>query len=247
MTKWVEGNIVAKRHWTDELFSLQVEAAVEDYQAGQFTRLALDIDGERVARPYSYVNPPQQRPLEFYFITVPEGPLTSRMIELDRGDRIWIQARAAGLFTLKWLRDAENLWMLSTGTALGVFLAILRTEEPWKRFRQVVLVHGVRTAAELTYRDAVADLQERHPDQFRMISMVSREDRADALRGRITHAIEDGRMEETAGLRLGADNSQVMLCGNPDMVRDTTALLEARGMRRNRRKEPGQITTEKYW
>jgi len=247
MSKWVEGTVVAKHHWTDELFSLRVDAPVEDYRAGQFTRLALDIGDDRVARSYSYVNAPHERPLEFYFITVPDGPLTTRMVELDEGDRIWVQAKAAGLFTLDWLQDSETLWMLSTGTALGVFLAILKTDEPWQRFRNVVLVHGVRTGAELTYRDTIAALRERHPEQFRMVSMVSREDHPEALRGRITHAIEDRRLEEAVGLELHPDTSQVMLCGNPDMVRDTTALLEARGMKRNRRKEPGHITTEKYW
>jgi len=247
MVEWVEGTVVAKHHWTEELFSLRVDAPVRDYKAGQFTRLALDIDGQRVARPYSYVNAPDERPLEFYFITVPEGPLTNRMVALDEGDRIWVQSKAAGLFTLDWLRDGENLWMLSTGTALGVFLAILKTAEPWTRFRHLVLVHGVRTGAELTYRDTIAELQERHPEQFRMVPMVSREDHPGALRGRITHAIEDGRLQESAGVALHPDPSQVMLCGNPDMVRDTTALLEQRGMKRNRRKDPGHITTEKYW
>ncbi|HEM46161.1 MAG TPA: ferredoxin--NADP reductase [Alphaproteobacteria bacterium] len=247
MGKWVEGRVIARHHWTAELFSLRVDAPVETYQAGQFTRLALDIDGERVARPYSYVNAPHERPLEFYFITVPDGPLTSRMVELDEGDRIWVQSRAAGLFTLEWLPDGEDLWLLSTGTALGVFLAILKTEEPWNRYRRVVLVHGVRTGAELTYRDTIAELQDRHGEQFRTVSLVSREDHSGALRGRITHAIEDGRLEQAAGLQLGPETSQVMLCGNPDMVSDTTALLEARGMKRNRRKEPGHITTEKYW
>jgi ferredoxin--NADP+ reductase len=38
-----------------------------------------------------------------------------------------------------------------------------------------------------------------------------------------------------------------MLCGNPEMVRDTQLLLEARGMRRHRRREPGHVTVETYW
>jgi ferredoxin/flavodoxin---NADP+ reductase len=38
-----------------------------------------------------------------------------------------------------------------------------------------------------------------------------------------------------------------MLCGNPDMVADTTTVLEARGLRKHKRKEPGHITTEAYW
>jgi ferredoxin--NADP+ reductase len=38
-----------------------------------------------------------------------------------------------------------------------------------------------------------------------------------------------------------------MICGNPDMVRDTQAVLRARGLQRNRRGKPGQITVENYW
>ena len=46
---------------------------------------------------------------------------------------------------------------------------------------------------------------------------------------------------------LTPENSHAMLCGNPDMVRDTQIVLEARGMRRHRRREPGHFTLETYW
>jgi ferredoxin--NADP+ reductase len=38
-----------------------------------------------------------------------------------------------------------------------------------------------------------------------------------------------------------------MLCGNPAMITDATALLGERGMRRHRTRKPGHITVEKYW
>jgi len=38
-----------------------------------------------------------------------------------------------------------------------------------------------------------------------------------------------------------------MICGNPDMVKDTRAVLEGRGLKLNKRKEPGQISVENYW
>ena len=31
------------------------------------------------------------------------------------------------------------------------------------------------------------------------------------------------------------------------MVHDTVEVLQARGLQKNRRREPGQITTEQYW
>ena len=49
------------------------------------------------------------------------------------------------------------------------------------------------------------------------------------------------------GVSLVAASSQVMICGNPEMVKDTRHVLEARGLKKNRRSDPGQITVEAYW
>jgi len=46
---------------------------------------------------------------------------------------------------------------------------------------------------------------------------------------------------------LSATTSQVMICGNPEMVTDTSAALARRGMKKHRRRDPGHITVENYW
>jgi ferredoxin-NADP reductase len=125
MSRWVEGSVVRLKPWTDRLYSIQVTAEIAPFVAGQFTRLALEIDGEVVARPYSFLNAPSDPLHEFYFVTVPGGPLTSRLIRLAPGDPILIAPKAAGFFTLGELSDAGVLWLLSTGTAIGPFLSIL--------------------------------------------------------------------------------------------------------------------------
>lgn len=246
--KFVEGRVVALRSWGARLYSVQVDAAIAPFRAGQFGRIALpDENGEMIARPYSFVNAPHERPLEFYFIALDEGPLTQRLVKLQPGDPLWVAPKASGFMTAADIQDAENLWLLSTGTALGPFLAICKTDEPWRRFRRIVLVHAVRTAAELTYRDTIRAIAQAHPEQFVYVPCVTREAADFALRARVPQAIEDGRLEARAGATLSAENSQVMICGNPEMVRDTSAVLEARGLRKNKRKEPGHITVENYW
>jgi len=261
MSKWVAGKVVRLRQWTGELYSVQVEADIAPFAAGQFNRLALEIDGEMVARPYSFVNGPADPLHEFYFITVKDGPLTAELIKLQAGDTLYLAPkgagffrdtlylapRGAGFFILSEVSDADTLWMLSTGTAIGPFLSILSTDEVWSRFRNIVLVHAVRTAEELVYQDEIRDFLEQHPDQLQFIPFVSREETEFAIKGRVPVAIEDGRLEQSAGLEITAEHSQVMICGNPAMVKDTQGVLEARGLKKNRRREPGQITTEQYW
>lgn len=243
--KWLEGRVIENRRWTHALFSLRVAGVRLSFAAGQFVRLALDIGAERIARPFSLVNAPDDPVLEFYGIVVPEGPLSPRLAQLAAGEALYVARNPAGFLVLSEVRDAETLWLVSTGTGIAPFLSILRTDTPWRRFRNVVLVHAVRFSQELTYREHIDAL--RQSRGLRYVSFVSREAAAGALAGRIPAAIRDGRLEAAAGLDLAAESSQVMLCGNPDMLKDATTALYERGMRKHRRRAPGHITVESFW
>jgi ferredoxin--NADP+ reductase len=247
MQKWIEGTVVNQKRWTETLFTLCVKADVTGFEAGQFAKLALAVGGEMVARPYSFVNAPKERPHEFYYVTLPEGPLTQRLSKLETGDTIYLAPRPSGFLVLSEVPDGTDLWLISTGTGVGPFLSILKTEAPWQRFERVVLVHAVRHADELTYRDIIERLLGEHAGQMRLACFVSRENKPGTLHGRVPAAIEDGRLEAAAGVKLSAKASQVMICGNPDMVTDTTEALKRHAMRKHRRREPGHITVENYW
>ncbi len=247
MEKWLAGRVAGQKRWTQRLLSLRIEAPVGAYEAGQFVKLALEVDGERVARPYSFVNPPGVQPLEFYCNIVAEGPLTPRLARLDAGDPVLVANNPSGFLVLSEVPASENLWMIATGTGLAPFLAILGTETPWERYRKVVLVHAVRTADELVYRELLDEVGRRRASQFAAVSFVSREACDFALAGRVPAAIRDARLQKRAGAALSAAASQVMLCGNPDMVKDAIAALAERGMKKHRRRSPGQITVENYW
>ena len=246
MSSWLEGKVIEHRAWTDALFSLRVEAPKLRFEAGQFVRIGLEIGGELVARPFSFVNPPDDPVLEFYGIVVPEGPLSPLLARLKPGDSLQVADNPAGWLILSEVPPAEELWLVATGTGIAPFLAMLRTPAPWQRYRRVILVHGVRRADELVYRDMVEELMRAHPGCLSYVRFVSREKLAGALDGRIPAAVADGRLEAAAA-PIAPARSQFMLCGNPEMLRDMTAVLTARGLMKHRRRSPGQITVESFW
>src|SRR2546427_12645984 len=96
-TQWLEAKVLENRHWTDALFSLRVEGPGLQFEAGQFVRLALDIDGERIARPFSFVNPPADPVHDFYGIVVPDRPLPATLPRLPTGATLSLAPAPAGV------------------------------------------------------------------------------------------------------------------------------------------------------
>lgn len=244
---WIEAPIARVHPWADGLISVVFDYRLDDFEAGQFVNLGVDVEGRRTKRAYSLASAPGED-AEFFVVRVDDGVLTSRLFERTVGDTMLLLPKAAGFFTLRWVPDAEVLWMVGTGTGLAPFLSMLRAGDLFERFGHVVLVHGVRQAAHLAYQHEIMAHAEAHPGRVSYVPVVSREIAPGALRGRVTTAFDDGRLEEAAGRPLNAETGHVMMCGNPSMLDDLQALLEARrGMRVNRRKTPGHITVERYW
>ncbi|MCU5773563.1 ferredoxin--NADP(+) reductase [Erwiniaceae bacterium BAC15a-03b] len=248
MAEWITGKVTKVTNWTDSLFSITVHAPVAAFNAGQYAKLALEVDGERVQRAYSYVNAPSDENLEFYLVTVPEGKLSPRLFALRPGDELMITKDAAGFFILDEIPECETLWMLATGTAIGPYLSILQEGKDLERFRHIVLVHAARFAADLSYLPLMQQLQQRYNGKLQIQTVVSREEVAGSLTGRVPALIESGQLEQAVDLKIDAETSHVMLCGNPQMVRDTQQLLkDTRQMRKHLRRKPGHMTSEHYW
>ena len=245
--KWVHGEVVNVKHWTESLYSVSVSAPEVKFVAGQYTKLSLSLKNEEVARPYSFVNSPEEEYLEFYSVSVPNGPLSTAMQTLKKGDSIKVGPRGNGFLILEEIPNVENIWMLATGTAIGPYLSILKTKDSWDKFKKVVLVHAVRYKKELTYQDTINTLKEEYKDRFIYITYVSREDSEYSLKGRIPKDISNGVLEKNADLKIKSDNTHVMICGNPEMLKDTTVELKKIGLKKHRRNSPGHITTENYW
>ena len=243
---WIETEVIEHIKWTDSLASLKFKGNVLPYTSGQFTKVGLKINDELISRPYSYVSSPSDDFLEIVYVNVPDGVLTPRLHELKVGDKLFTMEKSSGFFVMSEVPDGKDLWMLATGTGLGVFISLLKTKEPWDRFENIVLVHGVRKSNELIYQDQINEFNETNPGKFKYIKTVTREEKDDCLNLRIPAGLETKEIQKVADLEIDK-NSQVMICGNPDMINDTVDLLGKQGLERNRRSKPGNITLEKYW
>ncbi|MBB3102116.1 ferredoxin--NADP reductase [Azomonas macrocytogenes] len=223
------------------------------FRAGQFARLGVrKASGSIVWRAYSMVSAPHDEFLDFFSIVVPGGEFTSELSRLQPGAELLVDKQAFGFLTLDRFPDGRDLWLLATGTGVAPFLSILQDFEAWERFERILLVYSVRESRELAYRKLIDELPQREyleglGDRLTFIPVVTREKVPGTLYGRITTLIENGELEHAAGLTLEPEHSRIMLCGNPQMIEDTRALLKARDLNLSLVRRPGQVAVENYW
>lgn len=244
---WIESEIIRRHDWAPGLMTLSLAVVPSVYVPGQFVNLGLDRGGARIKRSYSLASAAGE-PSELYLTEVAGGGLTPELFRLHSGDRVWMDDRALGFFTLDHVPPARHLWLLATGTGLGPFIAMLRSPTIWERSERVVLVHGVRRIDHLGYAPELARLLAARAGQFVYVPVVSRDVAPPGgLEGRVPTLIESGALERLAGLALEPEATHVLLCGNPAMIADVQALLERRGMHKHRPRKPGHISFESYW
>lgn len=244
--KWVKGKVISQKEWANGLFSLFVEASIPSFSAGQFIQIALD-ENPTLFRPYSLVNAPHEAQLEFYYSLLTEGALTPALTKLKKDEPIYLAPKAAGRFILSQVGPGEILWLFATGTGLGPFISMLKTDEPWKRFPHIVLIHSVRYLDELTHQPLIQAWQQDYAAQFHWIPIVTRERIDHVYSQRIPSLLQSGALESAAQLALSVNTSQVMLCGNPNMVEEVLTLLQERALQISRPHLAGQIHLENYW
>ncbi len=253
MPKWCEGIIVERKIWSPGLITFRVQAPeVAPFVPGQFLQLGIyhreneDAEPKLINRPYSVASP-YGNVLDFFIVVVEDGELTPKLFKLEEGDSVQVSESAAGSFTLEKTPPAEVLWLFATGTGLAPYIAMLRTSEPWEKFEKIVVVHGVRAAADLAYTAELKSYEEAYPNRFQLLQTLTREDIPGKLKGRIPDLLEHGTLEQVTEIKMRPDNSSVMLCGNPAMLTSMEELLEKRSMKLHRKKSPGHIVLERYW
>ncbi|QJC34085.1 ferredoxin--NADP(+) reductase [Enterobacteriaceae endosymbiont of Donacia cinerea] len=249
MTEWSIGKIKKIKYWTKNLFSIIINAKIHNFYAGQFTKLALDINGKKIKRAYSYINSPSNQNYEFYISNIKKGKLSPYLYNLGINDKIFISKHASGNLILNNIQPCENLWMLSTGTGIGPYLSILQDKVCFKKFLKIILVHSVRYIEDFNYLNLVKKIEKNYFDKLIIQIILTRNININNfLYGYIPNLIKNGELEKKIGIKISSHNSHVMLCGNPEMIKQTQDFLEKnKGFSKNLKNKNGNITSERYW
>ncbi len=228
--------VLSVRHWNDTLFSFTTtrDPALR-FHNGHFVMIGLEVEGKPLMRAYSIASANYEENLEFLSIKVQNGPLTSRLQHLKEGDAILVSKKPVGTLVVDDLKPGKHLYLFATGTGLAPFMSIIKDPAVYERFEKVVLLHGVRFKSELAYADYIQNElpnNEYFGDMVRekliYYPCVTREPFVN--QGRITTMVSSGKLAADIGLpQINPETDRAMLCGSPNMLADTSAMLDGYG------------------
>jgi ferredoxin--NADP+ reductase len=239
-------------HWTDRLFSFTLTRdPAFRFENGQFVMIGLMVNGKPLLRAYSVASANYEENLEFLSIKVPDGPLTSRLQNIQVGDQVLVGRKSTGTLLLHNMLPGRNLYFLSTGTGLAPFMSLIKDPDVYDRYEKVVLVHGCRLVDELAYHDFITNdlpqnefLGEMVAEKLIYYPTVTREEFVH--RGRVTELIESGKLFQDIGLpEFDPALDRVMICGSEAMLTELVDMLEERGFTEGNNSKPGAYVIEK--
>lgn len=210
----VRARVLGHRRLSATAFELELERQGIAFRAGQL----LTIHGGDLFddRSYSIASGERDDAFRVLYRLIPEGRLTPRLARLAVGDEVEISA-PYGEFVL---RDTGcPVVFIATGTGIAPGRSFARTFPGL----DLTVLHGVRTAEDLFYRDDFAP--------FRYMPCVSSEE-TNGFRGRVT--------DRARGLTFQA-GAHFYLCGANEMFYEMRDVLREQGVPADR------IFTEAYY
>lgn len=240
-------------HYTDSYFRFRLERPDSfRFTSGQFVMVGLIVDDKPLMRAYSIASPIWDDGLEFYSIIIPEGQLTSRLRHIKVGDHVALSEKAVGTLTLHPLGPGgKRLFMLSTGTGVAPFVSLIRDEETYQSFDEVILTQTCRFREDLRYAEAKIEEAKNCPlvgedaqRKLRFYGSVTRE--SYVHEGRITNLIESGKFFSDLGIpEFDPETDRVMICGSMEMLKDVQGALDRRGFERGYGHRPAGYVWER--
>lgn len=247
--------VVSVRHWNEFLFSFTITRPPSfRFRSGEFVMLGLMGDnGKPLLRAYSMASPSYDEVLEFLSIKVPDGPLTSRLQNIQPGDQMFLGRKPTGTLVADALLPGRRLFLLGTGTGLAPWMSLIRDPDIYDRFEQIAVVHSVRGVSDLAYRDMLearlADdplVGEMAAARFTYIPTVTREPFHTSKR--VEGLMVDGTLfQGSLGDPKNFDHTQdrVMLCGSMTMLKEVAHMLEGMGFVEGSNSHPGEFVIER--
>jgi ferredoxin--NADP+ reductase len=246
--KFFHAQVTKRVDFSPELWMFRIRSGGEfNFVPGQYATLGVEAaGGKRIERPYSIASAPYEDEVEFFFELVPEGALTPLLYKLQPGDSLLMRKAPKGRFGLEMQNGRNHHLLISTVTGVAPFVSYVRAlYRDWKAGKfdgahKLYLLNGASRPFEFGYKDELTRFAQEVP-WLEYVPTVSRPWDYQDWSGEIGRA-DDVLRKYADQWGLDAGNTHAYLCGHPEMIEHSKAILKRRGFT-----DKGAIKEEIYW
>jgi ring-1,2-phenylacetyl-CoA epoxidase subunit PaaE len=156
------------------------------YEAGQYLTFKATIDGNEVRRAYSLSSAPHEQELKVVVKAVDQGTFSNYAMTLRAGDTLEV-APPDGLFVHD-TGDTGDILLIAAGSGITPIMSILKNALSYDGAGKIALLYGNQSESQTIYLEQINDLQDQHSERLTVKYCYSREERQDALFGRVNKA-----------------------------------------------------------
>lgn len=205
--------------------------SVFQYKAGQFLTLRVDVNGEKVRRPYSLCSSPALGEDPKVTSKRVEGGILSNHLNdnLKEGDEIEVFP-PMGKFTTEFDPNNQRAFiMLGGGSGITPLMSLLKTALYKEPMSMVFLFYGNQDQDSIIFDQELQELKEAYPERFKLVNTL--ENAPENWEG------ESGRLDRQKILKLlddyaisTEDNVEYFICGPQGMIDESEKALDQRGI-----------------
>ena len=212
------------RHQTPDSVTLRLRAnrAWEGFRAGQFLRLAVEVDGVRRTRCYSPASAAgTDRELELTVKAHPEGSVSNFLIESAARGMVVGLERAEGDFHLPDPRP-ERILLISGGSGITPVMSMLRTLCAESYHGSITFLHFAPDPERAIYRDELERIAAARPN-VRLVRSYTRAPGMGEVDGHF-HAAQLAQCEPEYG------RAETFACGPPALLDSVREMWASEGI-----------------
>jgi ring-1,2-phenylacetyl-CoA epoxidase subunit PaaE len=188
------------------------------YVSGQYLTLKATINGNEVRRAYSLSSSPSQERLSVVVKAVEQGVFSNYALTLRAGDQLEVAA-PQGLFIHKVNKEPKDYLAIAAGSGITPIISIIKTTLAQESESKFALIYGNQSVAQTIYFEQLNDLKDTYGDRFVIKYCFSREERDEALFGRINKGNLNFFLKQDAA-HFNFDKAY--LCGPEEMIKMAT-------------------------
>jgi ring-1,2-phenylacetyl-CoA epoxidase subunit PaaE len=157
-----------------------------NFKAGQYITIKKELAGEELRRAYSICSTPKSNEFKIVVKAVDNGNFSVFATTiLKKGDVLEVSAPEGKFILEPQIQNKKHYLTIAAGSGITPIFSIIKTALEQEPNSTATLIYGNKTFSETIFKNQIDALKELYLNRFNVVYLLSREQQANTIFGRI--------------------------------------------------------------